>query len=174
MNRRKLLQAAGLGLVTTAIAKPAIAHAQGPIKIGLIQSMTGPFNDTGKAVVEMAYRPIIPACVSCSAPGFAEPEPGAGRRPRSKLMLKTTRPPCIAPLLSLGQWTIKSPSQRVVGLRLVLRCAHKGHRYSGRMLGGSQSVRRANSEYRVRERQKPKWRSSSLSSGAIATVTMIG
>ena len=51
MNRRKLLQAAGLGLVTTAIAKPAIAQAQGPIKIGLIQSMTGPFNDTGKAVV---------------------------------------------------------------------------------------------------------------------------
>src|SRR5215510_5612545 len=29
MNRRKLLQAAGLGLVTAAIAKPAIAHAQG-------------------------------------------------------------------------------------------------------------------------------------------------
>src|SRR5262249_45416991 len=54
MNRRKLLQAAGLGLVTTAIAKPAIAHAQGPIKIGLIQSMTGPFNDTGKAVVNGA------------------------------------------------------------------------------------------------------------------------
>ena len=54
MNRRKLLRAAGLGLVTTAIAKPAIAHAQGPIKIGLIQSMTGPFNDTGKAVVNGA------------------------------------------------------------------------------------------------------------------------
>src|SRR5215813_3005912 len=54
MNRRKLLQAAGLGLVTTAIAKPAIAQAQTPIKIGLIQSMTGPFNDTGKAVVSGA------------------------------------------------------------------------------------------------------------------------
>jgi hypothetical protein len=35
LNRRKLLQAAGLGLVTTAIAKPAIAQAQGPIKIAL-------------------------------------------------------------------------------------------------------------------------------------------
>jgi branched-chain amino acid transport system substrate-binding protein len=54
MNRRKLLQAAGLGLVTTAIAKPAIAQAQGPIRIGLIQSMTGPFNDAGKAVVSGA------------------------------------------------------------------------------------------------------------------------
>src|SRR5262245_55622406 len=39
----------------------------------------------------MAYRPIVHACVSCSAPGFADPEPGAGRRPRSKLTAQNNK-----------------------------------------------------------------------------------
>ena len=90
LKRREVLAGAGSAALAAGLARPAVAQAAGPLRIGLLTSLSGPFTSLGESMRAGLELQI------------ADAQGQMGGRPVELLVEEITTDPPLLPLVSIG------------------------------------------------------------------------